>query len=65
MKTNKQRFKKNQLVVPVCFIAGYPMGIKEGTWCRIKEVRKDKILVICDDTRLGQYWIHPSNLRVL
>ena len=57
--------KKNQLVKVYERVPGYPLGLLPNTFCRIKQIKKDKILLVADDGRQGEWWVEKHNVKDL
>jgi hypothetical protein len=61
-------YKIGSTVVPRYFIAGYPVGLCQDSWCSVAEVRKQRGLSTrykITSARGSSYWVSHEDIRSL
>ena len=55
--------RKNQLVRVKEQVSGYPTVLIPDTYCRIKEIRKNIVILVRHDNRQGEWRTSKNNIK--
>jgi hypothetical protein len=58
-----RKIKRGDVVVPLSFIPGSPIGLTSDTRCVVRETRTDRVRVEREDGHAGSWWIDRTNVR--